>query len=414
LCGGSEDKKIQIKADNFSGLSQLSEEFGFESLRAELSRFEESASLKANSRGSTDMHHICPHFEDVFRFCSGSENIECCVCEAISVSRLVWEQLTIDGCAHTIVLNDAKSYDSIRWLLSSGVKSISGSHNWEGIDEERIDISKTSRFELNSNNLSKFTCEDLENILSGESFWIVSEDDLLRGLLKLGEEYHSLVRWIDIRFLSSDVFSTLTDQLEIPFECHWGDIIYRLTHSRPLGSTIISMNPELFQELGWKRFSLLWRGSRDGFSAKDFHSRCDGHANTLTLILDTKGDIFGGFTPIEWESRVWNGNFRYEDNCQKADPSQKSFLFTLENPHNFPAQRFALKAAGKGDALRCRFDRGPSFNDLWICNKCNAYGDSGTNLGRRYTNNTGLDGEKVFTGSKCFKVKEIEVFEITI
>jgi hypothetical protein len=40
----------------------------------------------------------------------------------------------------------------------------------------------------------------------------------------------------------------------------------------------------------------------DAFRANQFHRRCDGHANTLTVILDTKGNIFGGFTPVEWES----------------------------------------------------------------------------------------------------------------
>jgi hypothetical protein len=53
-----------------------------------------------------------------------------------------------------------------------------------------------------------------------------------------------------------------------------------------------------------KRFTLLWRGSRKGFGAGDFHSRCDGHPPTLTLIQDTKGNIFGGFTPVEWVSRA--------------------------------------------------------------------------------------------------------------
>jgi hypothetical protein len=68
-----------------------------------------------------------------------------------------------------------------------------------------------------------------------------------------------------------------------------------------LNSAIIACLP--FSEFGGKQFSLLWRGSRDGFRARNFHSRCDGHANTLTLIKDTEGNIFGGFTPVEWESR---------------------------------------------------------------------------------------------------------------
>jgi hypothetical protein len=68
-------------------------------------------------------------------------------------------------------------------------------------------------------------------------------------------------------------------------------------------SLIVADFPALFAEFGGKRFTLLWRGSRDGFGARDFHGRCDGRAPTLTLIEDTGGSIFGGFTPVEWESR---------------------------------------------------------------------------------------------------------------
>jgi hypothetical protein len=38
---------------------------------------------------------------------------------------------------------------------------------------------------------------------------------------------------------------------------------------------------EIFAEFDGKHLELLWRGSRDGFSASEFHGRCDGHANTL-------------------------------------------------------------------------------------------------------------------------------------
>jgi hypothetical protein len=64
-------------------------------------------------------------------------------------------------------------------------------------------------------------------------------------------------------------------------------------------SQIISYLPELFEEFRLKRFVLLWRGSRDGLNSHAFHSRCDGHGNTVLLILDTNGNIFGGFTPVK-------------------------------------------------------------------------------------------------------------------
>jgi hypothetical protein len=137
------------------------------------------------------------------------------------------------------------------------------------------------------------------------------------------------------------------------------------------------------------------------------------------VILDTNGHIFGGFTPVEWESRKWNGMAGDESNCWKADDSLKSFLFTLKNPHNIPARRFALKAKRKHLAIDCDSGWGPCFGgflgfcDMVVSDNCNANTDSYTSLGYSYTNDTGLDGDVVFTGSLKFRVKEIEVFEIT-
>jgi hypothetical protein len=42
----------------------------------------------------------------------------------------------------------------------------------------------------------------------------------------------------------------------------------------------------IFEDFKQPKFTLLWRGSRDGFKATQFHSRCDGHPNTLTVILN--------------------------------------------------------------------------------------------------------------------------------
>jgi hypothetical protein len=103
-------------------------------------------------------------------------------------------------------------------------------------------------------------------------------------------------------------------------------------------SMIVADFPALFAEFRGKRFMLLWRGSRDGFGPRNFHSCCNGYAPTLILIQDTEGNIFGGFTPVGWDSRTGECN-----HCCKADPSVKSFLFTLKtitgrsNPVCFPA-----------------------------------------------------------------------------
>jgi hypothetical protein len=52
-------------------------------------------------------------------------------------------------------------------------------------------------------------------------------------------------------------------------------------------SRVVRDVPELFGEFCAKRFSLLWRGHRDGVRALDFYSHCDGYTNTLTVILNT-------------------------------------------------------------------------------------------------------------------------------
>jgi hypothetical protein len=53
---------------------------------------------------------------------------------------------------------------------------------------------------------------------------------------------------------------------------------------------------------------------------------------------------------LEWESRTPKSD-RDVSNCWKADDSQESFLFTLKNPHNIPARRFALRAEKKHRAI---------------------------------------------------------------
>jgi hypothetical protein len=58
-------------------------------------------------------------------------------------------------------------------------------------------------------------------------------------------------------------------------------------------------------------------------------------------VKTTKGFIFGGFTPCTVQS----------SNKWLRDDSLKSFLFTLKNPHNIPAHKFALKANQKGTAF---------------------------------------------------------------
>ena len=48
------------------------------------------------------------------------------------------------------------------------------------------------------------------------------------------------------------------------------------------------------------RFNLLFRMSRDGTTAINFHTRCDNKGKTLVLIETKDGNRFGGYTSLQW------------------------------------------------------------------------------------------------------------------
>jgi hypothetical protein len=268
-----------------------------------------------------------------------------------------------------------------------------------------------SRIYLHSvSDVSLLSVDELDSLLSSESFIVDSEDALLQLLFRLG--HPSLLRHIRWVFVSVAAIASLCDDLTLfmPTESLWLVVADRLLHPSTTGvySLIVSDFPPLFEEFPAKRFNLLWRGSRDGFTAEEFHRRCDGRANTLTLILDIDGNVFGGFTPVKWESSDPGdrfGHFRSDENLQ-------SFLFTLGNPHSVPPQKFALKAEKKHDAIFCRSDGGPDFGGCDICVKdnCNANRNSCARFGTRQSNSAYANDTTIkdfFTGAEYFTVKEI-------
>jgi hypothetical protein len=45
---------------------------------------------------------------------------------------------------------------------------------------------------------------------------------------------------------------------------------------------------------------LKYKGSRDGFEAKDFHDRCDGLGPTVSLLITDKLVSIAGFASASW------------------------------------------------------------------------------------------------------------------
>jgi hypothetical protein len=177
----------------------------------------------------------------------------------------------------------------------------------------------------------------------------------------------------------------------------------QLSKSSQSSHVIISEFPSIFERFKEKSFVLLWRGSKDGFNARQFHQRCDGHRNTLTIIEDIRGNIFGGFTPIAWKSR---SRSPYEI----ADESLQSFIFTFRNPQHTQPIIFPLRADKFKQAIFSRDSFGPRFgvSDILISSDCDSQKCQTRDFGHTYDVNFNVQ----LTKFGYFIVKEIEIFEI--
>jgi hypothetical protein len=259
----------------------------------------------------------------------------------------------------------------------------------------------------------------LHRLLSSDSLLIESDDSLLKMLLGLGHDGRDFFSYIEVKFLSSSgiglfLSKATFDELTAPI---WDKIVSRLIagdcerlnknhHRGCFESTILRTIPPILKEFCEFAWTLLYRGSRDGFAASNYHSKCDGYSNTISLIETTKGYIFGGFTPVAWESSSW---------IFKPDSTQRSFLFTVKNPRGTEGRKFPL--TDSANAIYCYSHYGPIFgnnHDLIVCDGCDSSTSNFITLGGSYQNDTGLDGKTVFTGEYNFCVKEIEVFSIRV
>ena len=162
---------------------------------------------------------------------------------------------------------------------------------------------------------------------------------------------------------------------------------------------------KLLEWSGYKKMKLLFRGTRDGMNAQSFHNKCDNNGETITLIQNDKGNIFGGYASIPWTGPSSGSYFRAPD----------SFIFTLTNIHNTEPTKFKNKNDGK-EVIHNR-DYGPLFgdnSDIYITKDFvnGAY----SNFPITYIDVLGK-GKSIFTGdsnnnNNKFKIKEIEVFKV--
>lgn len=181
---------------------------------------------------------------------------------------------------------------------------------------------------------------------------------------------------------------------------------------------LISMLPYSCGE--WR---LVFKASRDGFKAEDFHSKCDGKGPTVTVVK-SGSFIFGGFTAQPWSgSKYW-----------KHENVEETFLFSLVSPfvlHPIKMQLLGfsqyVNALGPyrngGGIIPPAKSLGPTFGihvrgsmisfDLMIADCANESRTSRSNLGGCYEYPKGMQAKRFLTGSPEFTVADYEVFEFS-
>ncbi len=140
------------------------------------------------------------------------------------------------------------------------------------------------------------------------------------------------------------------------------------------------------------KFNLLYKGSTDGDTAAEFHSKCDDAEKTLILIEDNYGNRFGGFT-----TQDWGGQY-----MQKKDDD--AFIFSIDKNKVYDV------IAGQ-NAIGCYPNFGPVFFGCQIRIYDNFLTKGGTTYKKGLNYYTTEDFE-LTNGNQNFGVRDIEVYEI--
>lgn len=168
-----------------------------------------------------------------------------------------------------------------------------------------------------------------------------------------------------------------------------------------------------FLPSGCEKWRLLFRASRDGFKAQNFHSKCDHEGPTVTIVKS--GDnIFGGFTENSWTSGLLLGL------AEHFKRSTQSFLFSLVSPSGIGPTKMPLWNGSEDSGIVGYSSYGPTFGirgdlflfpcrDLFISNNADKNTESHSEVGTSYECPPGQESS-FLTGGTYFTVSNYEVF----
>lgn len=176
-------------------------------------------------------------------------------------------------------------------------------------------------------------------------------------------------------------------------------ILQNLRKGYPWIEPDISNSLQNFNPISTK---LLYRGTRDGFLADDFHKHCDNKGPTLTILFSDMDKIFGAYTDISWTKPIGN--------TKKVEGKGNSFIFTFDNELKMKVFKCLKK---ENEVYHCR-------NDLIVLGDGHSLQVQEKMLGSCYLQSNAYevpdvkDPNAYIAGKKNFRYRDIEVFAIEL
>ena len=163
---------------------------------------------------------------------------------------------------------------------------------------------------------------------------------------------------------------------------------------------------EIYAYNRYIKLNLIYRASRDGDNAKDFHFKCDFIGPNLTVIKTKKEYIFGGFTIKTWKHLFKDINSE-DPECGTELKDEQAFGFSVN--------KNKIYENGKQDEgiIYCNSNYGPCFKNFFfkIFDKC--FENGGICGTVKESNFIGIEKDfEINGGERNFDVEEIEVFQI--
>ena len=255
-------------------------------------------------------------------------------------------------------------------------------------DEDNIFIPLNKKKE-DQNNLIEMLCKTIKELKEDKDLMKKSiqelKEDKEKSIQELKEENISLKKMINELNEKVNLLINNSKKENSISNLKEESIIITKNEDMELINSWISTNKNI-------KYKLLYRASKDGDKASDFHRLCDNIGPTLTIGKTPGNYIFGGFTKAKWEMK-------------KEIPDSDAFVFSLNQKKKFDSKN-------KKNSISNQNDYGPIFGDgsyaIDIKNNILSTKNHWSNPTNSYGKNLGL------TEDKYFSVVELEVFLVEL